>query len=389
MTGYRILYHHRIRADDGQAVHVSELIGALRRAGHEVLECALVPKAEPVANTEEADGAGSLWTKLSLPRRVVEVLEIAYSAQGTRMLMRAAADFRPHMIYERHALHCRAGLVAARRLGVPLLEEVNSPMCDEMARLGALCFPRRARRAERSVLAGADCVLAVTEVLRQRLLECGAEPERTRVISNGSQPERFGAEARRAGRRLRAGLPADAFVLGFVGYMRPWHRLDMALEAMAQPDLQCVHLMLVGEVPALQAVQSRAAALQLGARVHTMGVVPPDRLPAHVCAFDAALIPAINGYASPLKMFDSLAAGVITLAPDQPNLRERIEDGENGVLFAVGDVEALAERLRLVVTCPERARQIGESGLRSLIENEWTWDGNARRVTSCYEELSR
>ena len=46
MNPYRILYHHRIRAEDGQAVHVREMIGALRTAGHEVLESALVPKAQ-------------------------------------------------------------------------------------------------------------------------------------------------------------------------------------------------------------------------------------------------------------------------------------------------------------------------------------------------------
>jgi hypothetical protein len=36
VKSYRILYHHRIRADDGQAVHIRELIAALRRQGHEV-----------------------------------------------------------------------------------------------------------------------------------------------------------------------------------------------------------------------------------------------------------------------------------------------------------------------------------------------------------------
>ena len=57
MTTHRILYHHRIRADDGQAVHVREMIHALRAAGHEVLEVALVPKAG--ANGSASDGAGN------------------------------------------------------------------------------------------------------------------------------------------------------------------------------------------------------------------------------------------------------------------------------------------------------------------------------------------
>ena len=33
----KILYHHRTRSKDGQYVHISELIGALRRLGHEVV----------------------------------------------------------------------------------------------------------------------------------------------------------------------------------------------------------------------------------------------------------------------------------------------------------------------------------------------------------------
>ena len=32
----RILYSHRIQSRDGQSVHLEELIGAFRQAGHEV-----------------------------------------------------------------------------------------------------------------------------------------------------------------------------------------------------------------------------------------------------------------------------------------------------------------------------------------------------------------
>lgn len=33
-----ILYHHRTKSRDGQAVHIRELIAALRRGGHHVEE---------------------------------------------------------------------------------------------------------------------------------------------------------------------------------------------------------------------------------------------------------------------------------------------------------------------------------------------------------------
>jgi hypothetical protein len=33
----KILYHHRVGSKDGQAVHIEEIVGALRELGHEVL----------------------------------------------------------------------------------------------------------------------------------------------------------------------------------------------------------------------------------------------------------------------------------------------------------------------------------------------------------------
>ncbi len=392
MTGYRILYHHRIRADDGQAVHVRELIAALRAAGHDVRECALVEKTAVGAGAGDGErGAagrrGAAWQKLSLPRPAVEAMEIGYDRYGVRMLRRAADEFEPHFIYERHALHCAAGLAVATARRVPLLLEVNSPMTDEMERLGLLRFARRARSTERRVLAGADAVLPVTAVLRDRLVALGARAERCHVIANGAQPERYGEAARRAGRALRAALPQGTFVLGFVGFLRDWHRLDLALEVLARPGFEAVQLWVVGEGPALDGLRGRSRELGVEARLRCEGVVPAAALPAHLCAFDAALIPAINEYASPLKLFDSLAAGVATLAPDQANLREIIANGDNGLLFAPGDVEALAATLRALVDDPERTAAIGAAGRRRLIERGWTWSDNARRVVEVYQRL--
>jgi glycosyltransferase involved in cell wall biosynthesis len=384
----RILYHHRIRADDGQAVHVRELIAALRARGHEVLECALVPKAAAV---HRSGGRRSFWQRLRLPRTAVEVMEVLYSSRGRARLLAAAREFRPDFIYERHALHCRSGLDAARALGVPLLLEVNSPMCDEMAAQGLLRLPRRARATERAVLAGADVVFAVTRVLAGMLVARGARADRMRVVCNGADPQRYG-EAQRAAAaavRQRLQLPPNAFVVGFVGYVRKWHRLDLALDAMAQPGCADLHLLCVGTGPALAELQARANELGLGGRVRFPGEVPPGLLPSYLLAADAALIPAINAYASPLKMFDSLAAGLPTVAPDQPNLREVITSGENGLLFAPGSAAALAHELGSLARDRARAVQLGAAGRQSLLQHSWTWEGNADRVVAAFHELAR
>jgi glycosyltransferase involved in cell wall biosynthesis len=387
----RILYHHRIRADDGQAVHVRELIGALRGAGHAVHECALVPKTVAGPAAPRDGGRPSFWQRLALPRAAIEVAEMLYNRRGRAMLRAAARRCRPDFVYERHALHCRAGLDVARELGVPLLLEVNSPMVDEMARLGSLRFAARARATERAVLAGADAVLAVTRVLADMLVERGAVRDRVHVIGNGAVPERYGPDAARRAAAVRAdwSLPAGAFALAFVGYLRPWHRLDLALAAIAEPGLERVVLVVMGRGPAVPALLEQARARGLSARLRVLGEIAPADLPAHLLAADAALIPAINAYSSPLKLFDSLAAGVVTLAPDQPNLRETIEDGRTGVLFRPGDALDLAARLRNLVADSALARRLGAAGREALLAHRWTWAGNAERVLGIYETLRR
>ena len=391
MNPRRILYHHRIRADDGQAVHVREMIGSLRGAGHEVLECALVPKTDvnqAQASSSQAGGV-SFWKNLRLPRFAIECAEMLYSGKGQSMILAAAKEFQPDFVYERHALHCRSGLLAARKLGVPLLLEVNSPMCDEMERLNLLRFKSRGRRAEREVLAGADRVLAVSDVLANRLQDLGADSSRLQVIRNGADPARSDEHARQAGQDLRArlGLSADDFVVGFIGYMRDWHRLDRVIDAMRQIQVESLHFVVVGEGPALPKLMERAAAASLGDQVHVLGAVPGAEVPGVCSSFDATLIPAINEYASPLKMFDSLAAGITTLAVDQPNIRELIADGETGVLFDPSDENALARHLQVLVNDPERCRAIGLAGRDALLTNGWTWAGNADRVVAAYEAL--
>ena len=60
-------------------------------------------------------------------------------------------------------------------------------------------------------------------------------------------------------------------------------------------------------------------------RVHFVGRRAHDEIPALLPAFDVALVPAINPYASPLKLHEYMAARLATVAPDQPNLREVLD----------------------------------------------------------------
>jgi glycosyltransferase involved in cell wall biosynthesis len=307
-------------------------------------------------------------------------------------LVAAAREVGADFIYERYAFGCAAGVQAARRVGLPLVLEVNSPMVLELSKTRGLSFPGTAARLETHVFQSADRVCVVTAVLGEMLVGMGVERERLVVTPNGVHLEQYrpGDEAARAAARADLGLAwlePDAVVLGFVGYYRRWHRLDLVVAALARPELARAVLVLVGEGPARAELSEAAARHGVERRVLFAGSRPHDAIPALLAAFDVALVPAINPYASPLKLFEYMAAGLAVVAPDQPNLREVLADGANALLVPAEDGAALAAALMRLVGQPELRERLGRAARRTLVERDLTWRANARRVVAAVESL--
>jgi len=370
----RILYSHRIQSHDGQGVHLEALVAALREAGHEVR----VVGPSAYANAEL--GGESRFVALIrrvLPNAAVELLELAYSIPSWRRLARAAREFRPDVIYERYNLFYLAGALVARRSGVPLLLEVNAPLAEERARFGRLRLRRLARWAENYVWRRADRVLPVTEVLAGHVRRAGVPDSRISVVPNGIDLAEFPAGPA----ERQADADAPALVLGFVGFVRDWHGLDAVVRAMASVSAaRRLMLQVVGEGPARPGLERLAAELGIADRVRFTGLAKREEVPGHVFAFDIALQPASVPYASPLKVFEYMAAGRAIVAPDQPNLREVLRDGETALLFDPARPDAMWDAVLRLVEDPKLRRRLGAAARADVLARDLTWAGNARRV---------
>jgi glycosyltransferase involved in cell wall biosynthesis len=159
------------------------------------------------------------------------------------------------------------------------------------------------------------------------------------------------------------------------------------LDALEKAPLADARLVLVGEGPAHETLARRAQDAGLAGRVHFAGPRAHDAIPALLAAFDVALVPAINPYASPLKLYEYMAAGLAVVAPDQPNLRECLVDGDNALLVPPGDGAALGRALaRLAGDADLRAR-LGARARATIDERDLTWRGNARRVIEAVRGL--
>jgi glycosyltransferase involved in cell wall biosynthesis len=387
----RILYHHRTASRDGQAVHIDEMVGNLRALGHEVL---VVGPALGAAEADVAPGAMGAkvgWVhraKRIAPAALYELAELAYNAVAYPRLARAVRRFRPDVIYERYNLYQLAGAMARRRLRVPLLLEVNSPLAEERRAHGSLRLAGLARWAEGAAWRHADCVLPVTRVLAGHVEARGVPPARIVVNSNGVDVDHFTRVPAPDAAKAALGL-AGRLVVGFTGFVRDWHRVDRVLEWLARPGPGAgAHLLLVGDGPARAELEALATRLGVRDRFTCTGAVDRVRIPALVAAFDIALQPAVVPYASPLKLFEYLAAGKPVVAPRTPNLEEVVTGDESVLFFAPDDREGLVRALDRLASDPALRDRLAAGARAVIVERRLAWRDIARRVEGVAARLA-
>lgn len=375
----RILYHHRTQAEDAQGVHIYEMIGAFRELGHEVDLVALVTLDEK--REKKVRGGGWEWLALRVPNLFYEMMELAYNVFGYLRLRGRIRKRRPDLIYERYSLNTFCGIWAGRRFGIPIVLEVNAPLSLEQQRLGKLTFKALAAFSERWICSNATRTVVVSEQMKEILIREGVKGEKLAVIPNGINPKEFHPEISGEEVRRRYGLEGK-IVIGFVGWFRPWHGLEMLLEIMSEERLadQSVRLLLVGDGPAFPDLHAYAKGHDLLSAVVFTGPVKRREMGAHIAAMDIAVQPSANEYACPMKIFEYMGMGKCIVAPDQANLREILEDRMNAFLFRPADRAHLKSVLLNAIRDREGRRSMGARAYSTIDRRRYLWSANAEKT---------
>jgi glycosyltransferase involved in cell wall biosynthesis len=281
---------------------------------------------------------------------------------------------RADAYYSRDAVTLAALSPLARLRGVRLAYEAHS-------------LSKGRQRALQIWVAKRAHVFTTTGKLTEEFITEGAPKDHVHVAHDGFSPARFAGLPARAQARARVGWPEDAFIVGYVGRLQT---LDIdkgagtLIRAIAQ--VPGVQFALVGG-PDDAAEALRAEWAQLGRpaeHFRYVGQVPADQVPGWLAAFDVGAIPLpftthFAYYASPMKLFEYLAAGVAVVASDLPSMREVVTEGETALLHPPSDTAALAAALaRLHDDRALRAR-IAAAG-KQLAYAHYTWSARTRDI---------
>ncbi|MBI5301086.1 MAG: glycosyltransferase [Chloroflexi bacterium] len=374
-----------IRGAKGASIHVRAMIDAFAALGHRVT--LITPRAgDGIApNAQVVEVASRLFDTKNLSADTREFLAMQIADASVRAGLALIAREQVTLIYERYSLWSDAGARLAAVTGLPFVLEVNAPLRVEAARYRTLSRDRDAAEIEMRMLTQADAISVVSAPLRDYVIQRGASPEHVHVLPNAVDEQYFHPAVSGDAVRAQLGL-ADKFVVGFVGTVKPWHDLDILIEAVAQTAARdpfaargsAPHLLLVGDIP--DAVRARIA--ERGIAATMVPPIPNHDVPAYIAAMDIAVSPhpaLADFYFSPLKLVEYLACGVATIAANLPPIAEFVTDGVNARLYPPGDAAALAAQIAELAAHDAARTQLGWQGARYVLQNH-TWRRNAHQV---------
>ncbi len=222
-------------------------------------------------------------------------------------------------------------------------------------------------------LASAQWVVTCTKVGFEHLQNVARTPDKVHHSYHGLDLERFSTPPER--RRAVDGSSADATVrLLTVCRAVEKKGLDIMIDALAALPRNCNwHWTHVGGGKLIAALKRRASKSGIADRISWLGALPQAEVLQQYRTSDLFVLPcriAEDGDRDglPNVIVEAQSQGLCCLSTTVSGVPEIITSGENGVLIAPDDVQALTRALERTIADPqarERMGQIGEQRVRS------------------------
>lgn len=370
----------------GQNVHVAALAEHLGRRGHEVQvytrrDSRRLPERVPLC-----DNVFVVHVPAGPPRAVPKDDLLPYMPAFARWLVRHwTAHGTPDVVHGHFWMSGLAALQAGRACGVPVAQTFHALGTVKRRHQGAAdTSPPRRIELERRVATEADLVLATCSDEVVELQRMGVPTPHVQVVPCGVDTAHFRPGP--AAPTLRPRLLAIGRLVERKGF-------DVAVRAMSL--LPEAELVVAGGPPAAQlrhdpeARRLTALAAQLGVadRVHLVGQVAHDDMPALVRSARAVLA---TPWYEPFGIvpIEAAACARPVVGSAVGGLLDTVEDGVTGRLVPPRDPAALAAATSALLDDPGLARRWGEAARRRAVAR-YDWAQVAQETEAALAALVR
>ncbi|WP_336208797.1 glycosyltransferase [Nonomuraea sp. LPB2021202275-12-8] len=360
----------------GQNVYVAKLAIALAARGHTVVvhtrRChptrpAAVRLAPRVTVSYVPAGPAAPVSKDELP---------PYMPEFTERLADRWARRRPDIVHGHFWMSGQAALQAAE--GIPVVQTFHALGTVKRRWQGnADTSPAHRIETEREIGRLADAVVATCGDEVEELRAMGVPERRIAVVPCGVDLDMFRPDGPVAPR-------TDGPMVLSLGRLVPRKGVDTVIAALRQlPDAELV--IAGGRIDDEEAVRMRelAAGYGIGDRVHVIGSVPREHVPALMRAADALVtVPWYEPFG--MVPVEAMACGVPVVASAVGGHLDTVAGC--GLLVPPRRPRALARALRDILDNPDRRRALGAAGARRARER-YGWPRIAEQTEAVYTQV--
>ncbi len=233
-----------------------------------------------------------------------------------------------------------------------------------------------------------DCIIAVSDYVREVLLKEGVPPEKVIRIYNGVDLERFVPVSLEEKKEFFKYLSEREInhLIGGVGHLITLKGHSYFIQAI--PKILQKHpnslFVFVGEGPLQQQLIAEVSQLGLTEHVRFLGRLSAIT-PRVIAALDVLVQPSLTESFG-LVVAEALACGVPVVATDVGGLPEIVQEGVNGFMVEPRNPDAIAEKVIWLLDHKEEARQMGERG-REICRQKFDINSTVQQYYELYKSL--
>lgn len=166
--------------------------------------------------------------------------------------------------------------------------------------------------------------------------------------------------------RQQWGIPQDAPLVLFCAKLQAWKRPQDVLQAFAKANVPSAYLVLAGEGPLRESLETEAKSLKILDQVKFLGFVNQSQLPSVYTAADLFVLPSEH---EPFGVVvnEAMLCNCAVVVSNQVGARyDLIREGETGFVYPCGDIEALTKILQKMLTDKVQLSQMGKMACQQM-----------------------
>jgi len=231
-----------------------------------------------------------------------------------------------------------------------------------------------------------DRIIAVSKATKQIMVDSGIDADKIDLIYNAIDVDLWNRTKVESSFRSELNVPDTAKLVGVVGRLSKEKGIDTTLAVAqqvitARPD---TYFVLVGDGPARQEVEKNLLDLGLSKSVFLVGF-RKDALNIYA-GLDLFLSTSLTE-GTPNTVLEALAMEVPVVHTAVGGVPEIVEDGVDGILCRVGDVEGISQAVLSVLNDEERTRKLREQGRKSAC-TRFSFSARMQAIESLYEQVA-